>query len=80
MDMWERIGRSMEQGHLGESRVDMGSLSCALQGEEGGERREDRAEPGAAAMRPKGTKKEGKHNGCTIKGWAAQSPGWRSSA
>lgn len=57
---------SQKQGRLGESRVDTSRLSRALQGEGEGERREDRAEPGAAAMRPKGTKIEGKQNGCTI--------------
>lgn len=78
MAMWESIAKSRDVWER-ESRVDTSRLSRALQGEGGGERREDRAEPGAAAMRPKGTKIEGKQNGCTIQGRAAEAPGWRSS-
>lgn len=50
---------SQRQGHLRESRVDVNSLSWAMCGRE-------RGEPGAAARRPRGTKKAGNQNGWII--------------
>lgn len=52
---------SQSQGPLGESKVDM-TLSWAM----GGDRVEEREEPGAATRRPRGTKRIGNQNAWII--------------
>lgn len=57
-------GCSQRKEHLGESRVDMTRLNCAMWGYREGKRKErEGSQVGAAFRRPKGTKRVDNQNG-----------------